>query len=363
MVKKWIKRMGLAAGCILAYALPAYAAGESVSLEAKGNEAVVSLELPAEGVSDNETANYDRIHSLQLGMKITSGSREHISFVFDEGITSDVKEYRYQQETGSLNVYISGQQNLFENEKNEKLIIGKVVLDSKAGNNAAASVQVVEDSLKTVNAAYNMQNMKVRMPEAVQLEVKTSTPPAVTKKVQNPTVKPAKLTFKLGGKAQTLKVTGAKGSLKYSIDKPKVASVNSKGRVTPKAAGKALIKIVASGNSTYRARTMRVWVTVKPNAPSRVTNVKVAAGQKKGRMKVTWKKTSATGYQIRYSRQSTMKKSTVVKVPRASAKAKTVKKVPSNRRVYVQVRAYRTKNGATSYGKWSKKAVSDKIIK
>ena len=360
MVKKWIKRVGLAAGCILAYALPAYAAGESVSLEAKGNEAVVSLELPAEGVSDNETANYDRIHSLQLGMKITSGSREHISFVFDEGITSDVKEYRYQQETGSLNVYISGQQNLFENKK---LVIGKVVLDSKAGNNAAASVQVVEDSLKTVNAAYNMQNMKVRMPEAVQLEVKTSTPPAVTKKVQNPTVKPAKLTFKLGGKAQTLKVTGAKGSLKYSIDKPKVASVNSKGRVTPKAAGKALIKIVASGNSTYRARTMRVWVTVKPNAPSRVTNVKVAAGQKKGRMKVTWKKTSATGYQIRYSRQSTMKKTTVVNVPRASAKAKTVKKVPSNRRVYVQVRAYRTKNGATSYGKWSKKAVSDKIIK
>ena len=167
MVKKWLKRMGLAAGCILAYALPAYAAGESVSLEAKGNEAVVSLELPAEGVSDNETANYDRIHSLQLGMKITSGSREHISFVFDEGITSDVKEYRYQQETGSLNVYISGQQNLFENKK---LVIGKVVLDSKAGNNAAASVQVVEDSLKTVNAAYNMQNMKVRMPEAVQLE-------------------------------------------------------------------------------------------------------------------------------------------------------------------------------------------------
>lgn len=362
MVKKWIKRMGLVAGCILAYALPAYAAGESVSLEAKGNEAVVSLKLPAEGVSANETANYDRIHSLQLGMKITSDSREHISFVFDEGITSNVKEYRYQKETGSLNVYISGQQDLFENE-NEKLVIGKVVLDTKAGDGAAASVQVVDKSLKTVNAAYTIRDMSVRMPEAVQLEVKTSTPPAVTKKVQNPTVKPAKLTFKLGGKAQTLKVTGAKGSLKYSIDKPKVASVNSKGRVTPKAAGKALIKIVASGNSTYRARTMRVWVTVKPNAPSRVTNVKVAAGQKKGRMKVTWKKTSATGYQIRYSRQSTMKKSTVVKVPRASAKAKTVKKVPSNRRVYVQVRAYRTKNGATSYGKWSKKAVSDKIIK
>lgn len=360
MVKKWIKRMGLAAGCILAYALPAYAAGESVSLEAAGNEAVVSLELPAEGVSDNQAANYDEIHSLQLGMKITSGSREHISFVFDEGITSVVKEYRYQEETGALNIYISGEQDLFENEK---LVIGKVVLDTKAGDGAAASVQVVDKSLKTVNAAYTMRDMNVRMPEDVRLEVKSSTTPAVSKKVQNPTVKPEKLVFKLGGRAQTIKVTGAKGSLKYSINNPKVASVNSKGKVTPKAAGKARITIIASGNSAYRARTMKVWVTVKPKAPARVTNVKVAAGQKKGRMKVTWKKTSASGYQIRYSRGSAMKRTTVVNVSKASVKAKTVKKVPSKKRVYVQVRAYRTKNGATSYGKWSKKAVSDKIIK
>lgn len=354
--------MGLLAVCILAYALPVHAEKESVSLEAKDNEATVSLQLPQAGISDNMTAQYDEIHSLQLGMRvepITGNGQDHVSFEFDKGITSDVKDYRYQPETGTLNIYISGQQDLFANEE---LAIGKVILDSRAGEGTSVRVRTVEESLYTVNGAYYMQEKNVDMPNPVELEIKAKATPVV-KKEQKPKVSPSTLTFTVGDKAQTLKVTNAKGSVKYSVDNKKAVSVTSKGKVTPKAAGKATITITASGNKTYKQKTLKVKVTVRPKRPLKVSNVKVTPTKKKGKMKVTWKKVTASGYQIRYGSEGTLKQYSVITVPKGTAKTKAIKKVKSGRRAYVQVRAYKTKGGVTAYGKWSKMAVSSGKIK
>lgn len=74
--------------------------------------------------------------------------------------------------------------------------------------------------------------------------------------VKNPTLNYSKKTLKKG-KIFTLKVTGAIGSVKYSSNKKSVASVTSKGKVTAKKKGKAVITAKANGV------TLKCQITVK----------------------------------------------------------------------------------------------------
>ncbi len=74
--------------------------------------------------------------------------------------------------------------------------------------------------------------------------------------VKNPTLNYTKKVLKKG-KSFTLKVTGAIGSVKYSTNKKSVASVTSKGKVTAKKKGKAVITAKANGV------TLKCNVTVK----------------------------------------------------------------------------------------------------
>ncbi|MBR1731843.1 MAG: Ig-like domain-containing protein [Ruminococcus sp.] len=74
--------------------------------------------------------------------------------------------------------------------------------------------------------------------------------------VKNPTLNATKKTLKKG-KSFTLKVTGAVGSVKYSTSKKSVATVSSKGKVTAKKKGKAVISVKTNG------LTLKCNVTVK----------------------------------------------------------------------------------------------------
>lgn len=164
MMNNLIKGMGLMAACVLAWTLPVYAATESVSMKAAGNKAEVVLELRQTGVSDNQ-AYYDEIHSLQLGFHIEPKQKQGtVSFEFAEGIQSEVKTHRYQEDTGNLNIYISGQQDLFDVEEG-RLSLGKVVLKDLDAKNDDVVIYVQKDSLKVVNAAYSMQTIQVDVPE------------------------------------------------------------------------------------------------------------------------------------------------------------------------------------------------------
>ncbi len=95
-----------------------------------------------------------------------------------------------------------------------------------------------------------------------------------------------------------------------------------------------------------------------------VKKLKVKKGKKS--FKVKWKKASKknrkviTGYQIRYSKKSSMASSKYVKVGKSS-KGKTIKKLSKKTKYYVQVRNYRKSGGKTYYSKWSaKKSVKTK---
>ncbi len=95
-----------------------------------------------------------------------------------------------------------------------------------------------------------------------------------------------------------------------------------------------------------------------------VKKLKVKKGKKS--FKVSWSKASKSnqkvisGYQIRYSKKSSMASSKYVKVGKTS-KGKTIKNLSKKKKYYVQVRNYMTKGGKTYYSKWSaKKTVKTK---
>lgn len=111
-----------------------------------------------------------------------------------------------------------------------------------------------------------------------------------------------------------------------------------------------------------KTKTTTTPTTQKPTKPTvkkpaKVTKVKLKSPKKK-QLKVTWKKIKGAKYQVQYSLKKSMKKSNL----KNTKKNKIVlKKLKSNKKYYIRVRAYKTVNGKTYLGKWSKKAV--KVVK
>ena len=85
--------------------------------------------------------------------------------------------------------------------------------------------------------------------------------------------------------------------------------------------------------------------------PAKVKSVKLTAKKKK--LNVKWKKVSgATGYEVMYAKNNKFTKGKkTIKVKKNKI---TLKRLKSKKKYFVKVRAYKTINGNTSYGKWSK---------
>ena len=91
---------------------------------------------------------------------------------------------------------------------------------------------------------------------------------------------------------------------------------------------------------------------------------KLTAG--KGTVTVKWKKVTASGYEVRYSTRSNMKKAKTVKISSGKTVQKKLSKLSRHKKYYVQVRAVKTRKNAdgktvTYRGAWSgKKSISTK---
>ncbi len=86
--------------------------------------------------------------------------------------------------------------------------------------------------------------------------------------------------------------------------------------------------------------------------PAKVKSVKLTAKKKK--LNVSWKKVSgAKGYEVMYAKNNKFKGKKTVTVKKNKV---TLKRLKSKKKYFVKVRAYKTVNGNTSYGKWSKVA-------
>lgn len=75
----------------------------------------------------------------------------------------------------------------------------------------------------------------------------------------------------------------------------------------------------------------------------------------KGKATVTWKRVACDGYQIAYTRDVSFSiEKTQLIGAGSSASKKTLKGLTKGKTYYVRVRAYRTADGKTSYGAWSR---------
>ena len=130
IMKKLIQEIGIVICSLILFTLPVKAAEDTVSLQPDGNQVEATLEF----ASDPKTDPVDEILSLQLSfqVKAENGSlgKDDVSFIFDSGIQSVVKESRYHADTGILNIYISGTKNL---ASLENLTLGRVQFNKEIG--------------------------------------------------------------------------------------------------------------------------------------------------------------------------------------------------------------------------------------
>lgn len=93
---KKISALLLALGIMMFNILPIHGEGAQIGLS---DTAAVTVDgLPADTTS------------LKVSFKLTSDALEkaEVSFSFDQGVTSSIREYRYHPDTGILTIYISG---------------------------------------------------------------------------------------------------------------------------------------------------------------------------------------------------------------------------------------------------------------
>ena len=114
--------IGLIAACFLCWGIRSHALEQDVILKAEDHKVEVSM-----GGSEDTAVSM----RLSLEVEMTEGDAE-VSFEFAPGIESIVKQYRYEKESGILNLYVSGnaKQKIFQTEE---FSLGKVVLDPGSG--------------------------------------------------------------------------------------------------------------------------------------------------------------------------------------------------------------------------------------
>lgn len=92
--------------------------------------------------------------------------------------------------------------------------------------------------------------------------------------------------------------------------------------------------------------------SVKPVTVKKTT---CSAKNRKGKLKITWKKKSGiNGYQVQYSTSKKFKNAKTKTIKNAKTTSKTYKAIKKGKKHYVRVRTYKIVNGRKYYSSWSK---------
>lgn len=89
------------------------------------------------------------------------------TFQFSENVAK-VADYRYNQEKGILNIYLSGTKTLFQNGT-ESLKLGNVQINTTNENGATVHVSVVENSVKMVKGTKTEVIQNIDYPEKAEI--------------------------------------------------------------------------------------------------------------------------------------------------------------------------------------------------
>ena len=110
--------------------------------------------------------------------------------------------------------------------------------------------------------------------------------------------------------------------------------------------GTYYVRIYNYGSEQYKYEVKISTITLK-----KVSITSVKAG--KNSFTAKWKKTDCTGYQVQYSTNKNFKNAKTLKVSGSKTSA-TIKKLSSNKKYYVRIRAYKEVKDKTAYSSWSK---------
>lgn len=114
------------------------AGGETLEISEYNQTASVTLGIPQ--------ASQEEISSFQLSLNVDAGTAD-VVFQFNEGIPGKVKEYRYSQDSGVLNLYIAGTEPVF-GQSEEKLFLGSILVLDENGAGQPFTVRVPAEALK-----------------------------------------------------------------------------------------------------------------------------------------------------------------------------------------------------------------------
>lgn len=169
--------------------------------------------------------------------------------------------------------------------------------------------------------------------------------------------KDAKLKVKRSSYTKTYKSktffigASADSSIRYKSSNSKVAKVDSKGKVTIKGCGKAVIK-VSVGDEAYQSDAKKVTVKVLP----RKATLKSLKSNNPGQLTVSWsRQKEADGYVVEYAANKKFQKYVKKKIVRKNSVTKvTLNKLKEGKKYYIRIKAYKVINHKKVYGKPSR---------
>lgn len=165
-MKKILAALLLGAALAVA-ALPVSAQGvdSTVTMTAKGDTAAVRLDLPestAQGVK-----------ALRLSFQVDSSEPVNAEFAFDKSLPGTVQEYRYDSDTGRMDVYVAGRDEILPTGTAD---LGQIKVD--VSQTGTATIRLVENSLELVNGALGVTSTSTSSNGEAALEPENPSTPA-----------------------------------------------------------------------------------------------------------------------------------------------------------------------------------------
>lgn len=129
---------------------------------------------------------------------------------------------------------------------------------------------------------------------------------------------------------------------------------------TPAPSNNSVIPNPSNGNGNVtNPNPNNTTPSVKPVTVKKTT---CSAKNRKGKLKITWKKKSGiNGYQVQYSTNKKFKNAKTKTIKNARTTSKTYKAIKKGKKHYVRVRTYKIVNGRKYYSSWSK--VKSAVVK
>lgn len=122
----------------------------SMNAMATENEADSSIAIDTGNniLVTSEDAEQDGITAIQVSLKVKSTEKANVSFNFNEANSAKIADFRYHEDTNTLNVYMADSEPIF---KSSDLLLGSVSATDTSGNSVDVKVTAVEESLKFVS--------------------------------------------------------------------------------------------------------------------------------------------------------------------------------------------------------------------